>query len=174
MAGAPEIPPAKDPFEKRVALTISILAICLSFVTNRGDNAKTNSILTTTEASDQWNYFQAKSTKALIASMHGDLIMRLSTVERSEDARNQAIQMGKEWQRYDLEKAEINKQAESLKAQAKHSSDINNRCDVASLFLQIGVVVCSVSILAQSHKFWWLGTLLGIAGIGVGASAYLM
>ena len=64
MPDAPEIPAAKDPFEKRAALTIAIIAICLSFVSNLGDNAKTSSILKTSEASDQWSYFQAKSTKA--------------------------------------------------------------------------------------------------------------
>ena len=105
MPDAPEIPEAKDPFDKRVALTIAILAICLSFIANLGDNAKTSSILKTSEASDQWNYFQAKSTKAQLAAMHGDMIMRLSSEERSDDARNRAIQLGKDAQRYDVEKS---------------------------------------------------------------------
>lgn len=174
MADATDIPAAKDPFEKRVALTISIIAICLSFVTNHGDNAKTASILKTGQASDQWAFFQAKSTKAQLAAMHGDLIMRLSTDDRSEDARNQAIRIGQEARRYDVEKNDIKLAAEKLVAEATHMTAINDRTDIAGLFLQIGVVVCSVSILAQSHKFWWLGTVLGIAGIGVGATAYLL
>jgi hypothetical protein len=174
MADAPEIPEAKDPFEKRAALTIAIIAICSSFVTNLGDNAKTSSILKTSEASDQWNYFQAKSTKAQIAAMHGDLVMRLSSEERFDDARNRAVQLGKDAQRYDIEKDDIKKQAEALVAQAAHFSAINDRCDKAVLFLQIGVVVCSVSILAKSHKFWWMGMLLGAAGMVVGATAYFI
>lgn len=174
MPDAPEIPETKDPFDKRVALTIAILAICLSFVANLGDNAKTSAILKTSEASDQWNYFQAKSTKALLAAMHGDLLMRLSSAERSEDARNRAIQLGKDAQRYDIEKGEVKKEAESLVAQAKHFSAINDRCDQAGLLLQISVIVCSVAILGQSPKFWWLGMLLGVAGIVVGATAYLL
>jgi hypothetical protein len=174
MPDAPEIPEAKDPFDKRVALTIAILAICLSFVANLGDNAKTSAILRTSEASDQWNYFQAKSTKALLAAMHGDLIMRLSSEERFEDARNRAVQLGKDAQRYDVEKGEIKKEAESLVAQAKHFSAINDRCDQAALLLQISVIVCSVAILGQSHKFWWLGMLLGVAGIVFGATAFLL
>ena len=174
MAGAPEIPTGKDPFEKRVALTISIIAICLSFITNVGDNAKTTSILKTGESSDQWGYFQAKSTKAQIAAMHGDLIMRLSAGERSDDARNQAIRLGQEARRYDIEKGDIKLAAEKMASEAKHMSTINDRCDKAALFLQIGVVVCSVSILAESHKFWWLGILLGIVGIGVGATAFFL
>jgi hypothetical protein len=55
-----------------------------------------------------------------------------------------------------------------------HFSAINDRCDQAALLLQIAVVVCSVAILGQSHKFWWLGMLLGVAGIVVGATAYFI
>jgi hypothetical protein len=174
MPDAPGVPAAKDPFEKRAALTIAIIAICSSFVTNLGDNAKTASILKTSKASDQWNYFQAKSTKALLAAMHGDMIMRLSSEERSDDARNRAVQLGKDAQRYDVEKDDIKKQAEALEAQTAHFSAINDRCDQAVLLLQIAVVVCSVSILAQSHKFWGMGMLLGAAGIVVGATAYFI
>jgi hypothetical protein len=174
MPDAPEIPEAKDPFDKRVALTIAILAICLSFVANLGDNAKTSAILRTSEASDQWNFFQAKSTKALLAGMHGDMIMRLSSEERSEDARNRAMQLGQDARRYDVEKGEIKLSAEKLVAAAANFSAINDRCDQAALLLQIAVIVCSVAILGQSHKFWWLGMLLGVAGIVVGATAYFM
>jgi hypothetical protein len=174
MPDAPEIPEAKDPFDKRVALTIAILAICLSFIGNLGDNAKTSAILKTSEASDQWNYFQAKSTKALLAGMHGDIIMRLSTDERAEDARNRALQLGKDAQRYDVEKGEIKKEADSLVAQARHFSAINDRCDQSALLLQIAVIVCSVAILGQSHKFWWMGMLLGSIGIVVGVTAFLL
>ena len=174
MADAPEIPEAKDPFDKRVALTIAILAICLSFISNLGDNAKTSAILKTSEASDQWNFFQAKSTKAQLAAMHGDLMMRLSSEERFEDSRNRAVQLGQDAQRYDVEKGEIKKQADSLVAQAKHFAAINDRCDQAALLLQIAVIVCSVSILGQSHKFWWLGMIMGAAGVAVGATAFFM
>ena len=174
MPDAPEIPAAKDPFEKRVALTIAIIAICNSFVVNHGDNAKTAAILKTSEALDQWGYFQAKSTKAQLSAMHGDLLIRLSTGERSEESRNNAIKLGQEARRYDLEKAGIKTKAETLAAGAAHFSAINDRCDKASLLLQIAVVICSVSILAQSHKFWWLGMSLGGAGVVVGATAYFL
>ena len=174
MPDAPEIPEAKEPFDKRVALTIAILAICLSFIANLGDNAKTSSILKTSQASDQWNFFQAKSTKALVTGIHGDLIMRLSTDERAVDARNQAMQLGQEARRYDVEKAEIKKAAEKMTAEAAHFGAINDRCDQASLLLQIAVVVCSVAILGQSHKFWWAGIVLGIGGMATGLSAYFL
>jgi uncharacterized protein DUF4337 len=172
VASAPEVPPAKDPFEKRVALTIAIIAICNSFVANLGDNAKTASILRTGKATDQWGYFQAKSTKAQLAAMHGDLLTRLSSEERGDDTMTQAIRLGQEARRYDAEKADIKTTAEGFEAQAEHYTKINDRCDLSSLLLQIAVVICSVAILAQSHKSWWLGIGLGVAGVVMGGIAF--
>jgi hypothetical protein len=54
-------------FEKQVALTIAMLAICLCLIGNRGDNAKTDAIIKTNEASNQRGYFQAKGIKGQMA-----------------------------------------------------------------------------------------------------------
>jgi hypothetical protein len=143
-------------------------------VSNTGDNAKTEAILKTSQASDQWNFFQAKSTKAILTAMHGDLLTRLSPEDRSADAQLQAIKLGQEARRYDAEKTEIQKAAQQLVAEATRLSAINDRCDQAALLLQVAVVVCSVAILAHSRKFWWVGIVLGIAGVGVGVTAYFL
>lgn len=174
MADAPEIPEANDPFEKRVALTIAILAICLSFVGNLGDNAKTDAIIKTNEASNQWGYYQAKSIKAEMTIMHGDLLARLPGVRSPEDIKSDADRLASEVARYEAEKTEIKAKAEGLHAEAAHNSAINDRCDQSALFLQIGVIICSVSILARSHKFWLAGILLGVGGIVCGATAFLL
>ena len=62
MADTPEIPEATDPFEKRVAISIAVLAVIMSLVGNLGDNAKTSSIIETNEA-------DRKSTR--LNSSHG-------------------------------------------------------------------------------------------------------
>ena len=63
MSDVPEIPEATTPFERRVAVSIAILAAVLAFVSMRGDNAKTDSGLKTTEAANQWALFQAKAIR---------------------------------------------------------------------------------------------------------------
>lgn len=174
MAESPEIPEAKDPFERRVALTIAIIAIFLSFISNLGDNAKTDAIIKTNEASDQWGYFQSKGIKGQMSLMHASLLKQITGVNASEDAKAEADRLRKEAERYESEKGDIKAKAELLQVQATLKSLINDRCDQSALFLQIAVVICSVSILAQSHKFWWAGIILGAAGIAVGATAFLL
>ena len=78
MAEAPEIPEANDPFEKRAAVTIAILAVALAVVGNKGDNAKTDAIIKTNEAANEFAWYQAKSIKGSIANSERELLTLLS------------------------------------------------------------------------------------------------
>lgn len=172
MADTPEIPEASDPFEKRVAITIAILAVILSFVGNLGDNAKTDSILKTNEASNQWGYFQAKSIKGQMAGMEGSM---LGALGQPDEARTKEIaRLKADAERYDQEKGEIKKAAEALQTHATVDSKVNDRCDFASLLMQIAIVISSVAILSRWHGFWIAGIALGLAGAIAGATAFMM
>ncbi len=174
MAETPEIPEATDPFEKRVAISIAVLAVLLSFIGNLGDNAKTDSILKTNEATNQWGYFQAKSIKGQMAAMQSSTIAVLSGAQTDDVRTKEIARLKAEAERYEQEKDEIKKQAEALQAQAAQDSKVNDRCDLASLMLQIAVVICSVAILSRWHAFWFAGLALGAAGAIAGATAFFM
>ncbi len=176
MPDAPEIPEAKDPFEKRVAVTIAIIAIILSFVSNEGDNSQADAIIRTNEATNQWGYYQAKSIKGQIAGMHAGLLLRLPPApgETPETLRAEAERLKVEEARYEAEKGEIQAKAKELQEEATKLAKVNDRCDQSALFLQVAVVICSVAILSGTRAFWWFGTILGIIGAGVGVTAFLM
>ena len=173
MSEATEIPEAKDPFEKRVAVTIAIIAIFLSFVGNFGEKSRTEAIIKTNEASDQWGYFQAKGIKSQMAGMQADLLGNSATAS-TEATKAGAAKLVTQSERYEGEKAEIKTKAEELQHEAKHELSVNERCERAALFLQLAVVLCSVSILARSHIFWIVGMLTGATGVVVGITAFLM
>ena len=174
MSDTPEIPEATDPFEKRVAITIAILAVILSFIGNRGDNAKTEAIIKTNEASNQWGYFQAKSIKGQMAAMQGELLGALGGAQPDEARAKEIAHLHDQAARYDKEKEEIKKKAEELQQEAVRDSAINDRCDLAALLLQVGVVICSVAILSRWHAFWISGAALGLAGAIAGARAFFL
>lgn len=174
MPDAPEIPAAADPFEKRVAISIAVLAVILSFVGNLGDNAKTDAIIKTNEASNQWGHFQAKGIKGQMAAMQGELLAALGGAQPDEARTKEIARLRDETARYEKEKAELKKQAEDLQHEAAHKSAINDRCDLASLMLQIAVVICSVAILSHWRAFWIAGLALGLAGAIAGATAFLI
>ena len=74
MPEAPEIPEANDRFGKQVAITIAILAMGLAVISNQGDNAKTDAILKTSAAVNQWGYYQSKSLKENLSQTEGRAI----------------------------------------------------------------------------------------------------
>ncbi|MEQ1858909.1 MAG: DUF4337 domain-containing protein [Chthoniobacteraceae bacterium] len=166
MPDAPEIPEANDPFEKRVAVTIAIVAVCLAFISNAGDNGTAQSIVKTSEAASQWAYYQAKSIKGSLVTVEGELLARLATTDQKAELER----LKAEATRYDKEKTEIKAAAEVFQAEAKQGADIDDRADLAALFLQVSIVISSIAILAKSHQFWWAGVALGAGGLAVGAT----
>ena len=195
MSETPEIPEAEDPFGKRIAISIALLAVCISFIGNYGDNAKTDSIIKTTAAANQWSYFQAKSIKQHSYALDKDIISVLapSAVDsarrdellKSYDAKIASYEKAKKdigfgekdaagnW----LEVLDDGKpvvSATQYQEEAAHGIKINDRCDLASLLLSLGVILCSVAILMRHHYVWFGGLAVGLGGAIVGATAFLM
>jgi hypothetical protein len=161
MADAPEIPEAKDSFEKMVAISIAIIAVLLSYVSMKGDNAKTDAIIATNEASNQWAFFQAKSLKEHMAEMESDL---LSSLPNAGDTSKKREELAIKAAEYKADKDKIKKDAEGHQADAKVGGEMNDRCDLAGLFLQISIVIASVAILARQKLLWFAS--LGLAAFG--------
>jgi len=184
MADAPEIPEANDPFSKQVAITIALLAVVLAVIENKGDNAKTDAIIKTSEAANRWGYYQSKSIKQNLYETELEILSHLKpstpevgVVDPEAVSRRKALQASMEKaiataKRYDSEKGDIKKEAEQFEAAAEANGKINDRCDHAALSLQIAVVICSVAILSRWKLFWYIGLGLGLAGLLIGITAF--
>ena len=174
MAEAAEIPEAKDEFEKRVAISIAIMAVVLSFFANRGDNAKTDAIIHNTEAANQWSYYQAKSIKANMYEIQAKVLPCATGIAGKADSPCAIVaeDFKKKVEHYRLEENEIKKKAEELTAESAKEMAINNKCDLATLMIQIGIVLASVAILSRLTVFWYIGLLLGVAGVVGGVMSF--
>lgn len=122
---------------------------------------KNNAAIKKTEASNQWNYFQAKSTKQSLAELSRDL---------SPEARKEFYQ-GK-IERYEKEKNEIKTAAEKLEAEAvqwdKRSDEQmhqHHRWAQATTVLQIAIAMAAIALLTK--KKWLEYLMFGVAGIGL-------
>ena len=130
---------------------------------------KNNAALKKTEASNQWNYFQAKSTKQALA----ELSLELSP----EDKR--AAYKGK-IDRYEKEKSEIKLAAEKLEQDSltwDRKSDEqmhqHHRWAQATTVLQVSIALAAIALLTK--KKWLEYGMFAMAGIGavIGALAML-
>lgn len=183
MADAPEIPEAKDAFEKQVAVTIASLAVVLAVIGNKGDNAKTDAIIKTNEAANKWGHYQSKSIKSNIATAEQEMLTLLavanapdaSAAQKLEEMRAKVVaRIASKTAEYEKEMPELMKEAVELQKDASQQATINDRCDMASLALQIAIVIASVAILSRMRVFWFISIVLGLLGAVIGATTFLM
>ena len=129
---------------------------------------KNNAAIKKTEASNQWNYFQSKSTKQSLAELARDL------APEDKKATYQA-----KVERYDKEKNEIKVVADKLEADAKQwdeQSDeqmhLHHRWAQSTTALQVAIALAAIALLTK--KRWLQYGMFGVAGFGVAIGAAAM
>ena len=175
MSDVPEIPEATTPFERRVAVSIAILAAVLAFVSMRGDNAKTDSGLKTTEAANQWALFQAKAIREHTLNVEINILNALNPSALNVEVADKTKSAAKdEIARYKTERDGIKTVAEGLVKEATTASAINDRCDLGALFMQIAIVILSAAILSRQNLMFYVGVAMGLGGAATGLSSLLI
>ncbi|MGN6701566.1 MAG: DUF4337 domain-containing protein [Burkholderiaceae bacterium] len=164
-----------DSFASRVAVTTAVLATAGAIFgyqagATQNDAAmfKNNAAIKKTEASNQWNYYQAKSNRQNLA----ELAQSLPGVDA---ARYQA-----DAARYRNEKEQIRQGAEKLEAESRAWDDRSegmmhrhHRWAMASTAEQIAIALAAIALLTR--KRWLQVGVYGVAalGIGIGVTAWL-
>jgi flagellar basal body-associated protein FliL len=130
---------------------------------------KNNAAIKKTEASNQWNYFQAKSTKQSLAEISRDLA----------PADKQAFYQAK-IDRYEKEKKDIQVQAEKIEAESKdwdQQSDaqmhVHHRWAQATTALQVAIALAAIALLTRKKWLEYGMFALGAVGVGIGVLAVL-
>jgi hypothetical protein len=122
---------------------------------------KNEAVLKKAQASDQWGYFQAKSSKQHLM----ELAIDLAPKDKVEFYRKQA-------EKYEREKKEIKQKAEqldqeSLKAdeESEHAMHPHHRLAQAMTLIQIAISLASITALTRRR--WLFGLALGAASGGL-------
>jgi predicted transcriptional regulator len=122
---------------------------------------KNNAAIKKTEASNQWNFYQSKSSKQNMA----ELAMVLVAEDKKEPYHTEV-------DRYKKEKADIKVAAEKLEAEStdwdKKSDDqlhLHHRWAQATTVLQIAIALAAIALLTRRKWLEW--GMFGTAGIGV-------
>ena len=166
-----------SPNSKKIALLISVLALCLAMSEINGKQAENDSVARNIEASNLWSFFQAKTIRrsdAIVAAETMGVQLALT-----QDASAKAI-MQKQidaWRanavRFDTE-PETNEGRKELMARAKLAEadrDIlkhkNEKYEMASGLFQIAIVIASASIITGIGILAFLGGGLGAIGLGL-------
>jgi hypothetical protein len=147
-----------------VSITISIMAVMVAGATLLGHRAHTEELLRQSQAADKWAQYQAKSVRLHETQGFSDVVGILVTMDqgKGESLREKYV---KEVEHYQSDKEDISKEAQDLEAERDRAGRQADRFDGGEAFLEIGLVICSVTMLTKRKVFWFAGILVGAAGI---------
>ena len=169
---------------KKIALLIAVIALCLALSETLGKGAQTESIAKNVEASNLWAFFQAKTIRRTVVQSNAELA-RLGIGTSSDDAAKAALQKQiDDWQktaqRYRSE-PETKEGSEQLAERAKHAEEERDlseakyhHYELASAAFQIGIVLCSAAVITGMVLLAWLAggiAVIGVAFMGLGLLA---
>ena len=153
---------------KGVALLISVLALVLAFSETLGKSAQTAALAYNIEASNLWNFFQAKTVRQTTLRTAAEQTELLSS---SENAKKQIDTWKKTVQRYQNE-PDTNEGREQLVARAKEAESKRDKSmaayhhyELASAAVQIAIVLASASIITSMIALVWAAGILGLVGV---------
>ena len=71
----------------------------------------------------------------------------------------------KEVERYANDKEDISEKAKELENERDVASRRANRFDGGEALLEVGLVICSITLLTRRRAFWFGGMLVGALGV---------
>jgi hypothetical protein len=171
----------KEPWLNYLALSTVILAVCATLSTFKGGGYSTRSVMSQTQASDQWAYFQAKSIKGYLYEMQKDkleLELKAGAGKMTPQVRATYEQRIAEYagklQKYEQEKADIQKEAKKYEAIRNDAQMHSQLFGIAVIYLQIAILLSSIAALIKIRNVWLLGVGVGLVGIIYFANGFLL
>lgn len=135
-----------------VALSTAVLAVLAAIAGLLSGKHANEAMMNQIEASDQWNYYQAKSIKASVL----DAKMSLTgTPDESDQSKRD---------RYEKEQEEIKSEAERKEVAAKanfHKHEVFAR---GVTMFQIAIAIAAISALTRRRRFWIVSLVFGAVG----------
>ena len=160
---------------RKIALLIAVIALCLALSETLGKGAQTESISKNVESSNLWAFFQAKSIRRNVVQTAAEQ-GKLSLGTAGDDATKAALQKQiDDWQktaaRYRSE-PETKEGTEQLAERAKEAEEERDLAtakyhhfELASAAFQIGIVLASATIITGIMALAWISGLLTLTGI---------
>jgi len=166
---------AHSPFDRRVAMSMAIIAAALAAVTMLSHKAHNETLLYQTKASDQWTFYQAKNIRQheyeafllLLGSLARDPAKE-ATAKEAED------KWTKQVKKYETELPKMQEEAQELEHQSHVKHDMAARFDLGELGIELALVFCSLAVLTKRLGFWYSGIAVGLVGGVIALTGFLL
>ncbi len=164
-------PEKKETWINYLAFTTVIFAALATLSTFKGGSFSSRGVVLQAQASDQWAFFQAKSIRESLyriqkenLSLQLDLLPKTINAEEKEKIERALAEAEAKVQKYETEKADIEKKARELEQNREEALTHSKPLGLAVIFLQIAIVLSSISGLLKRKEVWFLGLPVGLTG----------
>ncbi len=147
----------------------AVVSYHVSATQNETMLVKNEAVLEAAKASDQWNFYQAKSTKQHLMELAADL------AAPARRAHYRALV-----EKYATQKAEIRRRAEELEAKSLQADRRSQRLqrplhrfEQSIGFIQIAISLASITALTRKRWLFAAAGLAAAAGVGLAATAWI-
>ena len=171
----------KEAWLNYLALSTVIFAVCATLSTFKGGGFSTRSVMSQSQASDQWAYFQAKGIKSYLYGLQAEKmeiellgIQKSASKETVTAYKDKIADYKKKVEKYEGEKAEIQEKAKKLEEIRDESQLHSKAFGVAVIYLQIAILLSTISGLLRKKKVWYLGIATGMLGMVYFADGFLV
>ncbi len=156
-----------------ITLTMAVLAVLVATVSLLGHRTHTEEIILQNKVTDQWAYYQAKNIRMHTDELFADLAGIVLSKD-SEAASKFQEKVRTEADRYKEDKKELESKGHELEKEFALTHRKADRFDLGEVFLEVALVITSITLLSGRRIFWHLGLLLATAGIVLSASAWIV
>jgi hypothetical protein len=165
-----------DPFLTKVAITIAVLAVIAATVgsletleTAAAIGDKNAAVLLQNRATDNWNFYQAKSIKKHLYSVGA-----AAGGPIAESLRKQAEGFGAEEKELFAKGQALEHQTEEKLRDSERHEDRHHILTVAVTLLHVAIAIATIAIIVRGQRWPWYAALaLGAIGTMGAAYAYI-
>ena len=156
-----------------ITITMAVLAVLVATVSLLGHRTHTEEVILQNKVTDQWSYYQAKNIRLHTDQLFADLA-GIVTSKDAEASTKLQEKVRTEADRYKDEKKEIETKARELEQEFALTHRKADRFDLGEVFLEIALVITSITLLSGRRIYWHLGLVMAAGGIVIACSAWLL
>jgi hypothetical protein len=172
---------------KQIALIISVLALFLAFSETFGKSSQTAALNFQIEASNLWNFFQAKNirrTSFLVATDSAKIEAASADGPRKALLAKQIDEWSKTAARYQSEPEagggkgegtrELSRRAQEMEKERDLQLNKYHNFEFASAAFQIGIVMASAAVITGMMALAWAAIGIGLIGVLFTTTGFVM
>ena len=147
----------REKWTLHTALSTACIAVLAAIAGLLSGHHVNEALIQQIKASDQWNFYQAKSIKSEIANSTNKILSAFpGSKPEGENAATAA--------RYEKEKEEIKKQAEEFQHESEKQLGIHVTLSKAVTIFQIAIAIAAIAILTRKRELWYGSIILTLIG----------